>query len=229
MTTEEILARQIKENQKKLEKQLHEASRNLYSERKARSKKEIVLVIVCLIGLIYFLPFTDFEKNSQIEIPAISLKVPTKYISSAFPSIIVTCYLIYLHSLIFYMAHLSVLQKRSRQLISYLKTGSISEVRFKVDLSLEYNSFFLPTPLIYIIKPELKFTKITRIIVQIYVGVIFNALPYLSIVLILIRVHKELHNILLLIWNIICIVIMLFSLIVIYFGFFISPKKITKK
>lgn len=66
-------------------------------------------------------------------------------------------------------------------------------------------------------------------IVQIYVGIIFNALPYLSIVLILMRVHKEIYNIPLLIWNIICVVIMFLSLIGIYFGFFISPKKMVEK
>jgi len=227
---EEILARERKKLQEKIEKQLDKAGGNLDSERKSRGRKEVVLVLVCVIGLIYFLPFIDFEESSQIEIPAISLKVPTKYISSAFPTIITAIYLIYLSSLISYLGHVFAYLVISRQLVSYLKTGSISEVELKdVDISLAYNSFFLPTPLIYIFKPELKFTKITRIIVQIYVGIIFNALPYLSVVLILMRVHKEIHNIPLLVWNIICIVVMFLSFIGIFCGFFISPKKVIKK
>lgn len=230
MAFEQKLERLREENQKKLEQQLDEAGSNLSSERKSRGKREIILIITCLIGLVYFLPFTDFEQTSQINIPAISLKIPTKYISSAFPSIITAIYLIYLYSLISYLGVLMAYQHISNQLQNFLENKPIAEAFLKDEnFNLARYSFFLPTPLIYMFKPELKFTKITRIIVQIYVGIIFNGLSYLSVILILLRVHQGTKSILLLVWNIACIIIMILSFIGIYVGFFISGKKAIKE
>jgi len=214
----------------KLEEQLDEASNLLLSKRKSRGKKEIILVIICAIGLIYFLPFTDLEQSTQIEIPAISLKVPTKYISSAFPTIITAIYLIYLYSVISYLGILLIFQKMKRQFESCIKSGAISKgILKKEDFILAYYSFFLPTPLIYRIKTELKFIRIVMAIVQSYVGIIFTVLPYLSVTLILIRVYREAHNIPLLIWNIVCVIIMLLSFIGISLSYFIERKKTKEK
>lgn len=106
-------------------KDLDNIHEGIQENLKARRRREFILVIACLMALLYVYPVENFEVNPQIEIPAVSFKIPIKDAAVIFPTVLTTIYLIFVASIITHMRLSSREISIRKQLSEYIKSGSI--------------------------------------------------------------------------------------------------------
>jgi len=199
--------------QKKESEELNESFEEI---QKGRRKREMTLVIMCLLVLIYTYPVNvkNLKSDQNIEIPAISLKLPLRDAINIFPTLIASIYLIFISSAI---SHFSILHRKARvskALKDFKETGKIPPKEGSTNFrSLPLRLLFLPTPLHPRIGDYSETAILSKAIVDIFVGLVFTLLPYFAIVFILIKSYMIKSNISLFIWNWICVVIMLLAFI----------------
>src|SRR5258707_9230887 len=122
-------------------------SKAFESERKNRGKREFILVIICFLALLYTYPIQDFEKNPNIEIPSISLKIPLRDAIAVFPTIIAAIYLVYLSSALSESVLMVRRSRYGRELNEFKETGQVSKVSPR-DIHLKTARYlFLPSAL----------------------------------------------------------------------------------
>lgn len=197
-------------------KESAELNESFEETQKSRRKREMTLVIMCLLALIYTYPVNvkNLKSDQNIEIPAISLKLPLKDAINFFPTLIASIYLIFISSVV---SHFSIMHRRakvSKALEDFKETGKIPPKGGSTNFrSLSLRLLFLPTPLHPSIGDYPEAAALSKTIVDIFVGLVFTLLPYFAAVFILIKSYIIKSNIPLFIWNWICAVIMLFSFI----------------
>jgi hypothetical protein len=181
----------------------------LREEWKIRRSREFILMTICIIVLLYTYPI-DINANSStkikelIEISPLSIKIPLADAIAIFPTIITAIYLVYLSS--------------SLKLIKFtaLAFGSLGiESTYKEDRMNRVAIIFIPAA-VTMADPDKPiplsgFSAATQLIVLLFVSLIFAVFPYAMIALSTIRSWQLLNNSLLLIWNLVCISIMLLA------------------
>jgi hypothetical protein len=190
------------------QKELESVNKSIDSENKNRGKRELILVITCLVALLYTYPIQGFENNPNIEIPSVSLKIPLKDAIAVFPTLIASIYLVYLSSAISQGVLMSQKRRYSMQLREFQNTGKIPErASDRVLFASTMRYLFLPSPLH---RKGFSFgaAEISRAIVDGFVGLVFNIFPFATEVYIVMKSWQLLHIKLILFWNLVCITMM---------------------
>ncbi len=206
-------------------KELEDLNSSYESNLKARRKRELTLIVTCLIALIYAFPVKDFTTNPEIEIPAISLKILLKDAITVFPTIISSVYLIYFSTVINQL-WINVRRIGLRQSIEkYIESGTINDdYRYSRQRSVfQFRQVYLPSPLH--VRGSMDTSSLhllSRGLVDVFVGLVFNVVPYITIIFVTIKSFTLSHNKYFLYWNISCVVIMLASFISTIFA---NPKR----
>lgn len=201
-----------------LHKVNHDRRASTYeAERKRRPKHETILVLTCLLAVSYTYPVESFDENPVIEIAAISLKIPLRDAIAVFPTIIATLYLVYLSAALSHFNALSAFMQ-SREILDYFeKTGEIlrfQEIRRERRLGINWVRYlFLPSPLHPRASAFSEVGYVSRAIVDFFVGLIFNLLPYAAVGFIAYRSWVLLDSFWILGWDFVCMAAMFLSLL----------------
>ena len=203
LRVEKVIERELK----KLEK----IDDTLEQHHKERGKRELILIVTCLLALLYTYPVNTFDNNPMIEISPISIKIPLRDAIRVFPTIIVAMYLVFLSSVIneFYLRvkrHGYI--HRILNLRSSKTTTWMTDIEYDISLR-EY--LFLPSPL-HKGRLDIAGGNMSRFIVDGFVGFIFTMFPYAALTFIVYKSWQLFDTKVLLIWNILCIVIMFLAL-----------------
>jgi hypothetical protein len=194
---------------------LHKA---LDDERKARAKREFVLVVTCLLALLYTYPVRNLAANPEIDIPSISLKIPLREALTVFPTLIAATYLVFFSSAIGQLFTMQSLHIYNRELDQVRETGVVPRRRswrFPVQAGrTNVRYLLLPSPLHARLFNfhESGAAALSRFFVEVFVGSVFVLLPYATAVFVSVRGWELIRSKILHGWDSFCLLVMLGSL-----------------
>lgn len=193
-----------------LRKDLDDVNASYERNIKARRKRELILITTCLIALIYTSSSVNLQNNPEIEIPAISLKILLKDAVAIFPTIIASIYLIYVSTIITQLTMEIVISKIRSQIDLHIQILKFpKQIQLPTMTTIQIRDILLPSPLN---TSRLYFTSsISRKFVDVFVGLVFNILPYYTMIFISAKSYQLSNNIYTSIWNIVCTSVMLIS------------------
>ncbi len=215
--------------------ELDNINKSISEERKSRGKREFILLITCLIAFLYTYPVENFENNPNIKIPAISLEIPIKDAIGVFPTIIAAIYLVFLSSAISQSILMLKRHLLNDELDCFQETGTFPTDQttsvFNIKLRISTIGYLiLPSPL-----HTREFMKgiafFSKLIVDTFVGLVFTSIPYLTMIFISMKSWSLLNNKLILVWNSLCLIIMVSGFLSAFFSSFreVTPKHLKKK
>ena len=200
-------------------RELDSVNKSLDEENKNRRRSEFLLLLFCIISFVYIYPVSKIDSTFLIEIPSISLKIPLQAALIGFPTLITSIYLILLNSAI-RQSRLRIISIKINNQLKDITRGTmlfddkeLKSTKGKISLLL------LPSPIQMPTYSNNRFTKIGNYLIKWFVGIVFNLFPFITSLLIIIKTQDLLGNILILIWNIVCITIMLVSFISTYINY----------
>ena len=179
-----------------------------------RRKREYYLVLVCMIALVYSLPVTDISRESNINIPAISLNLSIEYALILFPTVIAAFYLTYISSAIRHSTTQWHAANLKQQLNAMEKGESLKAFSHYQDaFGVPLRFILLPLPLHPGGYSVLKTSRFAKKCVDYFVGFVFNGFPYLAVGYVVVKSFNLLDNKVLLAWNLLCITVMLLAFV----------------
>lgn len=206
-------------------RELESVNNSLNTEIKIRKRSEFLLILFCVIAFIYIYPVQEIDSNLIIEIPAISLKIPLQIALIGFPTLITSIYLIFMNSAI-RQSRLKIISiKINVALKKITKFSPIAIDQEKTNTSkVSLSLFLLPSPIQMPTYSENYFTKVGNFIVKWFVGLVFNLFPFVTTFIITLKANNFLNNKIILVWDIVCILIMLITFLSTFFNFYLSEN-----
>jgi hypothetical protein len=190
--------------------ELRELESQAEKEVKTRSRIEYALVIVCVLAFVYTYPVETLADNPQIEIPAVSIKIPLRDAIIFFPTLIATLYLMFISSA---TQHFMLVRNASeiraeRPVLGELEQISASEVA-------RQEFYRAVSKLLYILNPSalLKGFGSALMFAELVVAVVYSTLPYVVSVFISARTWTLLHSKMILAWDLLCLLVMVAAFI----------------
>lgn len=189
-------------------------------EKKLRRKREAILFVSCLLGLIYFLPLSPIDRQASLIIPAISLKLSLFSALNVFPTIISILYIIVISSSLEQSQLLSLIIQGKKELIFLEVEKIIPKDNLYKDYKVGHRYLLFPSFLHSTFYTNKTSTKVLGKIIYSFVSLIYFAAPLFSNFLFVQKSNSLTGNWWLLLWNSICWLFMIIS----YFYAFLSIK-----
>ena len=194
------------------------AQESRITQQKAKKKAQFTLIIICLLAVIYTYPVSNLAQNPTIDIKAIALSVPLKDAIAIFPTILACCYLSFISAVINHALAASNEGDVAWMLTEFERSGKIPRRSRESNDWLYYVSTWIFSPTLLPFLPAFRLKNanlyyVTQITTSRFIGAVFTTIPFASSIFITIRAYELLGSVWVLIWDIICISIMLLTII----------------
>ena len=190
---------------------LKEVSEKLENEKKSKSRKESLLFIICAITLLYTLPLENVTTQTDITIPAISMKIPIKTAINFFPTLIS-------------ILHLMIVTSNIKLIeLKFKRSRLLTEIREEIEGPTEdrrgtyrkayLRQFFLPSQINPQVFTVSKFGEFCIAFVNYFVAVVYTIFPISVIVFVIFKTYSLSHQWYILIWNCLCLTAIIIGMI----------------
>ena len=188
------------------------------AEKKLRRNRDLLLFVICLVGLISFLPLNSIKVNDTLEISAISLKLSLIYALYIYPTLITILYILVISSVLSQSQLMSLIIQGKQELIYFEVNTEIPDSKKYLNYKIGHRFLLLPSLLHSSFYTDSKMAIFLGKLIFYFVGIVYLFFPYLCNYLLLHKLNSLAGNWLLLFWNLLSFSMMFISFFYAFFS-----------